>query len=87
MKVLDIKEISKEDGYIYYINRYRATAVLDILAHKVDIPLSFSIETNPFGVKTVEIDTLPDDLNYPVMPVKKSLKDFIIIMDKQGSLP
>ncbi len=87
MKVLDIKEISKEDGFIYYINRYRATAVLDILAHQVSIPLSFSIETNPLGVKNVEIDSLPDDLNYPVMPVKKSLKEFIVVMDKQGVLP
>ena len=61
MKVVDIKSISKEDGYIYYINKYKATAVLEILSQEVSIPVSFSIEISPFGKKTIEVDALPDD--------------------------
>ena len=87
MKVVEIKSVEKEEGYIYYLNRYTGTAVLDILASKVNLPVSFSIEIDPLGKRTIEIDALPTDLNYPVMPVKKALKAFIDTMYKQGELP
>ena len=42
MKVKEINSISKEDGYIYYINRYKGNAVLEILAkEKVSTTLTF----------------------------------------------
>ncbi len=87
MKVIELKSISKEDGYIYYINKYRATAVLEILSQQVSIPLSFSVEISPFGQKTIQIDPIQQDLNYPVMPIKNSLKAFITTMESKGALP
>ncbi len=87
MKVVEINSVAKEEGYIYYLNRYTGTAVLDILSSKVNLPVSFSIEINPLGMRNIEIDSLPADLNYPVMPVKKALKVFIDNMYKQGELP
>ena len=87
MKVKEINSISKEDGFIYYINRYRGNAVLEILAKEVSIPVSFSIEINPLGQKNIEVENLPSSLNYPVMPVKKSLKEFIDSMYSDGVLP
>ncbi|MBR6153911.1 MAG: hypothetical protein IKQ43_05690 [Treponema sp.] len=87
MKVKEINSISKEDGFIYYINRYRGNAVLEILAKEVSIPVSFSIEINPLGQKNIEVENLPSSLNYPVMPVKKSLKEFIDSMYTDGVLP
>ncbi|MBO4321020.1 MAG: hypothetical protein J5857_11205 [Treponema sp.] len=87
MKVKEINSISREDGYIYYINRYRGNAVLDILAKEVTVPVSFTIEINPLGQKNIEIESLPSSLNYPVMPVKKSLKEFIDSMYTEGVLP
>lgn len=87
MKVLELKSISKQDGCIYYLKRYTATAVLEIPAQTVTFPLSFSIETGPLGNKTIEVDELPADLNYPVFPVVKSLKEFIQNLSVQGTLP
>ena len=87
MKVKEINSISKEDGYIYYINRYKGNAVLEILAKEISIPVSFSIEINPLGQKNIEVENLPSSLNYPVMPVKKSLKEFIDSMYTDGVLP
>lgn len=87
MKVLDIRSISKEEGYIYYINKYQGTAILDIMAQEVSIPVGFRIEMNPLGQKSIQIDPLPADLNYPVLPIKKSLLAFIDTMSKNGSLP
>ena len=86
MKVLEINSIAKEEGYIYYFNKYRGTAVLDILSQHVSVPVRFSIEVNPLGKRNIEIDPLPASLNYPVMPVKKSLREFIDDLYKKGAL-
>ena len=61
--------------------------MLEILAKEVSIPVSFSIEINPLGQKNIEVENLPSSLNYPVMPVKKSLKEFIDSMYSDGVLP
>lgn len=87
MRVLEFKSISREDGCIYYMKRYTAIVVLEIPAQTVTFPLSFSIETGPLGNKTIDIDDLPADLNYPIFPVVKSLKEFIQNLSTQGNLP
>ncbi|MCH5295691.1 MAG: hypothetical protein J1F14_07345 [Treponema sp.] len=53
----------------------------------MSIPLSFSVEINPLGMRTVEIDDLPSNLDYPVVPIKKSLSEFITKMSIDGTLP
>ena len=87
MKVLEIKSITKQEGYIYYFNYYTGTAVIDILAKEVNVPVSFSIEINPLGMRKITLDALPASLDYPVIPVQKALKAFIDKMSKEGSLP
>jgi len=87
MKVLELKSISREDGCIYYLKRYTATAVLEIPAQTISFPLHFSIETGPLGNKTIEVDDLPADINYPLFPVEKSLKEYIKNLSTQGTLP
>lgn len=87
MKILELSSILKEEGYIYYINRYTAIAKIEIMTNIISFPLSFTIEMNPFGVKTIDLDPLPKEIDYPVIPLSKSLKEFISLMDKEGSLP
>ena len=87
MKVLALQLISRQDGCFYYLKRYTAKAVIEIPAQTVSFPLSFSIETGPLGNKTIEVDGLPSDFNYPVFPVVKSLKEFIQNLSVQGNLP
>ncbi len=87
MKVLDINSISKEEGWIYYRNSYRATASIEILTKTVSIPLSFTIETGPLGDRHIEIEGIPTDLDYPILPIRVALKKYIDEMAKQGKLP
>ena len=87
MKVLDITSISKEEGWIYYRNQYRATASLEILTRTISLPLSFTIEISPLGMRSIEIEGIPTDLDYPVLPIKTALKKYIDDMAKQGKLP
>lgn len=87
MRILEINSIVKQDGWIYYMQRYSGTAVIELPGQQVSMPLSFSIETGPLGNKTIDIDELPNTLNYPVFPIMKSLKEFINNLSNQGSLP
>lgn len=87
MKVLELNSITKKDGYIYYIHHYNAVAKIQFLTSVVSVPISFTVEMNPLGMRTIDLDPLPKELDYPVIPMAKSLKSFIDEMAKDGSLP
>ena len=87
MKVLELHSITKEDGYLYYIHHYKAQAKIEFLANVVDVPISFTVEMNPLGIRTVDLDPLPKDIDYPVIPLNKSLKEFIDVMARDDQLP
>ena len=87
MKVLELHSITKEDGYIYYIHHYKATARIEFLVSHVEIPISFTVEMNPLGIRIVDLDPLPKNVDYPVIPLNKALKEFIDEMSKEGKLP
>ena len=87
MKVLELHSTTKEDGYIYYIHHYKATAWIEFLVSHVEIPISFTVEMNPLGIRTVDLDPLPKNVEYPVIPLNKALKEFIDEMSKEGKLP
>ncbi|MCQ2249393.1 MAG: hypothetical protein MJZ50_10335 [Treponema sp.] len=87
MKVLELNSITKEDGYIYYIHHYKANAKLEFLANVITIPISFTVEMNPLGMRTVDLDPLPKELDYPIIPISKSLKEFILLLASKGMLP
>ena len=87
MKILGLKGIHKEDSYLYYMNKYTATAVIEVFAQQLSLPISFSIEINPLGIKTIDLEPLPKTLDYPVLPITKSLKDYITQLSAEDKLP
>ncbi len=86
MKILGLKNIYREESYIYYRRKFSGTADFEVPGQTMEANLDFIIETDPFGRKTVEIQ-LSNALNYPVLPLKKALQDFILIQDSEGKLP
>ncbi|MBP3366858.1 MAG: hypothetical protein J6K96_07690 [Treponema sp.] len=87
MKVLELNSITKKDGYIYYIHHYTAIAKIQVMTSVISVPISFTVEMNPLGMRSIDLDPLPKELDYPVIPMTKSLKSFIDEMAKDGSLP
>ncbi len=85
MKVLELRDIQKEEGYIYYRKKFFSTALIEIPQRNIEVPLMFVIETGPTGSKSVEI-TLQSSIDYPVLPVIKALKEKIGEYDKEGLL-
>ena len=87
MQVTELKSISKAEGYIYYINKYTATAVIEFLSKQLSFPFSFTIEVSPLGVKTLTLANIPQDLEYPLVPVRIALKEYILKLENANQLP
>lgn len=88
MKVLEINSIVGEDTLIYYRRNYTAVAKIEFFSDRQDVQIAFTIEINPFGQKTIYLEyPCGTDFDYPVLPVTKSIKEKIISMDNEGSLP
>ena len=87
MHVLNLKNVQKNDGVIYYRREYSADAEIQTPGAVENLPVTFTIETGPLGNKELDLCFDSGILNYPVLPVKKALKDFILLKDKDGDLP
>nr|WP_318681791.1 hypothetical protein [uncultured Treponema sp.] len=86
MNILELKNIEREEGAIYYFRKYTAEAVLELPIETVSTPISFSIETGPFGERKISVKVI-EAPNYPVLPLLSALKAFILDNDKEGRLP
>lgn len=86
MKIVGLKDLQREEGQIFYLRKYKTKAVVDLPISQEEVPIYFTIETDPFGKKNVEL-TIEKQINYPLLPLKKAIKDFILIEDSQGRLP
>ena len=73
-------------SFVFYRRKYKCNATLDLPTNKETIPVLFTIETDPFGKKIIEL-SFPSPVNYPLIPVKKSLVEFILTEELEGRLP
>ena len=86
MRVLELKNLQREEGEIFYLRKYICDALIEFPTSKEEVSVLFSIETNPFGQKNIEI-SFNKALNYPLIPVKKALLQFIQNEENEGRLP
>ena len=86
MKVIAIKDIVRKDIPIYYRLLYTGVAVLELISSEADYRIDFSIEIKPTGQKEIVISFL-DEVDYPLLPVIKELKQHIETMYSDGILP
>jgi hypothetical protein len=84
--ILDITGIDRKENYIYYLREFTAMAHYDVPGRKIDGKIEFVIETTPLGKKDIHVKLL-DPIDYPVLPVIQSLKEFIRRLDGEGKLP
>lgn len=86
MKVSEFKSLQREEGQIFYLRKYNCIAVLELPIETEEVPIFFSIETDPFGRKNIELK-IEKQVNYPLLPVRKALLEFILNEDNEGRLP
>ena len=86
MKLSQISNIVKKNVPLHYRNEYSATAVFDVADGKtLSRRIEFVVEMSPIGAKDIRINFV-DPLDYPLVPVLKSLKEEINLLDRKGSL-
>jgi hypothetical protein len=86
MKVVNIKDIIRKDVPIYYRLLFTGVAVLELTGDASDYRIDFTIETKPTSQREITVSFL-DDVDYPLVPVVRELKNFIDIMFTNGTLP
>jgi len=88
MKVTGFDNLRGEDTYIYYRRTYSAKALLEFLNKQASCDITFTIEVGPLGNKDIYVE-YPNGLtfDYPLLPVTKAIKEYILLQDNEGSLP
>lgn len=86
MTVQSIQNIESEHGHVFYMRKYSANAVIELPTATVTVFIKFSIETTPFGERKIKVQ-VNDSVNYPVLPLKKALVEYIDNADLRGEIP
>jgi len=86
MKVVSIKDMIRKDVPIYYRKLYTGVAVIEMTKGPADYRIDFSIEYKPTGQKEIAVSFI-DEIDYPLVPVNKELKNYILELDNVGGLP
>ena len=86
MKIICIKDMIRKDVPIYYRRLYTGVAVIEFNQVQSNIRIDFSLETKPTGQKEVTLSFI-DKLDFPLVPLSKDLKQYILELDDAGGLP
>ena len=86
MKVIEIKNIVRKDVPIYYRRIYSGILVLELINKTLEVPLDFQIEHKPTGQIEISITSM-GEVDYPLIPLQKEVKQFIGALDTNGKLP
>ena len=86
MRILELQNLAREEGQIFYIRKYKCDAVLELPKNQEKVPIIFTIETSPLGKKIIEL-TFTQAINYPLIPVKKALLEYIYTEEIEGRIP
>jgi len=87
MKVLELRDIKKKESLVHYRRVFTGSAVLELVQEKkVNKPVEFILEHTPTGKTNIQVQLL-DDINYPLVPAIKSLKEYISDLESKGLLP
>jgi len=86
MTLIDIKDIQRKDSPVHYRNEYNGTALFDLPGDPSKaVPVNFSIEHTATGTVNFSV-TFPEHLDYPLLPLKKSLMTHVKKLYDEGSL-
>ncbi len=87
MDLIEIKNILKKDIPLHYREDFSALAVFkdENYTENLEIPVEFSLESNAFGNKSVEV-SFQETVDYPVSPLKQSIKEYILSLDKERKI-
>ncbi len=87
MKLLDINDVAYIESPVLYFREYTGLALFKMADKKSkEIRIKFTLESQSMGPPLVNIE-FTDSVDYPLMPLIRSLKSQVMKLDKNGGLP
>ncbi len=88
MELLEIRNILKKDIPLHYREDFSCIAVFSDkrFSENLEIPVDFSLEHNALGGKDVVVNIKKEDLDYPLLPIKKTIRQYILDLDKERKI-
>ena len=87
MKLLDINDIAYMESPVLYFREYTALALFEMADKKSkEIRIKFTLESQSMGQPLVNVE-FTDSVDYPLLPLIRSLKSQVMKLDKRGELP
>ena len=87
MKVVELSNLCRKISELHYRKEFTGSAVLESLnSSRIEIPVEFVYELDAIGTADIRVKLL-EDIDYPLLPILKSIKSLIQQMDKKGQLP
>ena len=85
MEVLELQNLKKKDIPLHYRNEYSGTFILKSIKGQEKLDTEFVLERDAIGAISISIHFLshPD---YPILPLTKKIKTFILDLEKAGKL-
>lgn len=86
MKVHGINNLTKKDIPLYYRNDYEGVGDVELPpGGRRLIPIEFTVEMKPTGDKVIDVK-LKEQIDYPLLPLVRALKETIKNMESNGEL-
>ena len=86
MKVLELRNLQREEGQIFYLRKYTCVIAIEFPTVIELLDIKFNIETSPLGTKNVELILL-SEVNYPLLSVRRAILEFLLVEEQEGRLP
>lgn len=86
MRVIELNNVTRDENFIYYRRNFEAVVKLELGSKILESAIKFLIETTPLGTKEISIFGL-ESIDYPVLPLKKAIIEYISEKDSEGKLP
>jgi hypothetical protein len=86
MKIIEIRNLEKKDSHLHYRNEFTGEAVCELpFETRQSKEVEFTLERSATGNLDISVRIL-EDIDYPLIPVIRSLKSYIFELEKQGKL-
>ena len=85
MKVHEIRNLNKKENHLHYRNEYAGSLIYSSGSAEHEAALEFTLERNAMGRVDVSV-SFPESIRYPLVPAIRSVKEYIVDLDKRGQL-
>jgi len=86
MRIAALKNIIRKDVPIYYRRLFSGILEIELINQTVESHINFTVETKPTGVNEIIINDM-GTVEYPLLPLRKAVINFISLLDETGGLP